>query len=53
MQFLEFGTFKFLPRNQFPKGRNALINRVVYRQKINKKGKIIKLKARLVVPGFL
>ena len=53
MQFLEFGTFEFLPRSQLPKGRKALISRVVYRQKINKKGKIIKLKARLVVRGFL
>ena len=53
MQFLEFGTFKFLLRNQLPKGRKALTSRVVYRQKINKKGKITKLKARLVVRGFL
>ena len=52
-QLLEFGTFKFLPRNQLPKGRKALTSRVVYRQKINKKGKITKLKARLVVRGFL
>ena len=52
-QFLEFGTFEFLPRSQLPKGRKTLINRVVYRQKINKKGKITKLKARLVVRGFL
>ena len=53
IQFLEFGIFKFLPKSQFPKGRKALTSRVVYRQKINKKGKIIKLKARLVVRGFL
>ena len=52
-QLLNFGTFKFLPRNQFPKGRKALTNRVVYRQKVNKKGKITKLKARLVVRRFL
>ena len=52
-QPLEFGTFKFLPRNQLPKGRKALTSRVVYRQKVNKKGKITKLKARLVVRGFL
>ena len=53
MQFLEFGTFEFLPRSQFPKGRKALTSRVVYRQKVNKEGKITKLKARLVVRGFL
>ena len=53
MQFLEFGTFEFLPRNQFPKGRKALTSRVVYRQKVNKEGKITKLKTRLVVRGFL
>ena len=35
------------------KGRKALTSRVVYHQKINKKGKITKLKARLVVRGFL
>ena len=52
-QLLEFGTFKFLPRNQFPKGRKALTSRVVYRQKVNKKGKITKLKARLMVRRFL
>ena len=52
-QLLEFGTFKFLPKSQLPKGRKALTNRVVYRQKINKEGKITKLKARLVVRGFL
>ena len=52
-QFLEFGTFEFLLRSQFPKGRKALTSRVVYRQKVNKEGKIIKLKARLVVCGFL
>ena len=52
-QLLEFGTFKFLPRNQLPKGRKTLTSRVVYRQKINKEGKITKLKARLVVRGFL
>ena len=52
-QLLEFGTFEFLPRNQLPKGRKALTSRVVYRQKINKEGKITKLKARLVVHGFL
>ena len=50
---MEFGTFEFLPRNQFPKGRKALTSRVVYYQKVNKEGKIIKLKARLVVRGFL
>ena len=44
-QFLEFGTFKFLPRNQLPKRRKTLTSRVVYRQKINKEGKITKLKA--------
>ena len=52
-QLLEFGTFEFLPKNQLPKGRKALTSRVVYRQKINKKGKITKLKARLVIHGFL
>ena len=52
-QLLEFGTFKFLPKNQLPKGRKTLTNRVVYRQKINKEGKITKLKARLVIRGFL
>ena len=52
-QFLEFGTFEFLPRSQLPKGRKALNSRVVYRQKVNKEGKITKLKARLVVRGFL
>ena len=52
-QLLEFGTFKFLLRSQLPKGRKALTSRVVYCQKVNKKGKIIKLKARLVVRGFL
>ena len=52
-QFLEFGTFEFLPRCELPKGRKALTSRVVYCQKINKEGKIIKLKARLVVCGFL
>ena len=52
-QLLEFGTFKFLPRSQLPKGRKALTSRVVYRQKVNKEGKITKLKARLVVRGFL
>ena len=52
-QLLEFGTFEFLLRNQLPKGRKALTSRVVYRQKINKEGKITKLKARLVVHGFL
>ena len=30
-QLLEFGTFKFLPKNQLPKGRKALTSRVVYR----------------------
>ena len=50
---MEFGIFKFLPKSQFPKGRKALTSRVVYSQKINKEGKIIKLKARLVVRGFL
>ena len=43
-QLLEFGTFKFLPKSQLPKGRKALTSRVVYRQKINKEGKITKLK---------
>ena len=52
-QLLEFGIFKFLPRSQLPKGRKALTSRVVYRQKVNKEGKITKLKARLVVRGFL
>ena len=52
-QLLEFGTFEFLLRNELPKGRKALISRVVYCQKVNKKGKITKLKARLVVRGFL
>ena len=52
-QLLEFGTFEFLLRNQFPKGRKALTSRVVYCQKVNKEGKIVKLKARLVVRGFL
>ena len=51
MQVLEFGTFEFLLKSQFPKGRKALTSKVVYYQKINKKGKIIKLKARLVVRG--
>ena len=53
MQFLEFGTFEFLPRSQLLKCRKALTSRAVHRQKVNKKGKIIKLKARLVVRGFL
>ena len=53
MQLLEFGTFEFLPKSQLPKGRKALTSRVVYRQKVNKEGKITKLKARLVVRGFL
>ena len=53
IQFLEFGTFKFLLKSQFPKGRKALTSRVVYYQKINKEGKITKLKTRLVVHGFL
>ena len=52
-QLLEFNTFKFLPRNQLPKGHKALTSRVVYRQKINKEGKITKLKARLVIRRFL
>ena len=52
-QLLEFGTFEFFPRNQLPKGRKALTSRVIYRQKVNKEGKITKLKARLVVRGFL
>ena len=52
-QLLKFGTFKFLPRNQLPKGRKALTSRVVYRQKVNKESKITKLKTRLVVRGFL
>ena len=42
MQFLEFGTFEFLPRNQLPKGRKALTSKVIYYQKINKEDKIIK-----------
>ena len=50
-QFLEFGTFKFLLKSQLLKGRKALTSKVVYRQKFNKEGKIIKLKARLVVRG--
>ena len=29
--FLEFGTFEFLLRSQLPKGRKALISKVVYR----------------------
>ena len=53
MQLLEFGTFEFLPKSQLPKGRKALTSRVVYCQKVNKEGKITKLKARLVVRGFL
>ena len=53
MQLLEFGTFEFLPRSQLPKGCKALTSRVVYRQKINKEGKITKLKTRLMVCGFL
>ena len=53
IQFLEFGTFKFLLKNKLPKGRKTLTSRVVYRQKINKEGKITKLKARLMVRGFL
>ena len=52
-QLLEFGTFKFLPKSQLPKGRKTLTSRVVYRQKVNKEGKITKLKTRLVVRGFL
>ena len=52
-QLLEFGTFKFLPRNQLPKGRKTLTSRVVYRRKVNKKGKITKLKARLIIREFL
>ena len=52
-QLLEFGTFEFLPRSQLPKGRKALTSRVIYRQKVNKEGKITKLKTRLVVRGFL
>ena len=52
-QLLEFGTFEFLLKSQFPEGRKALTSRVVYRQKINKEGKITKLKACLVVRGFL
>ena len=52
-QLLEFGTFKFLPKSQLPKGRKALTSRVVYRQKINKKGKITKLKTRLIIHRFL
>ena len=50
---MEFGTFKFLLKNQLPKGRKTLTSRVVYCQKVNKEGKITKLKARLVVRGFL
>ena len=53
IQLLKFGTFKFLLKNQFLKGRKTLTNRVVYCQKVNKEGKIIKLKARLIVRGFL
>ena len=53
IQFLKFGTFKFLPKNQFPKGRKTLTSRVVYCQKVNKEGKIIKLKMHLVVRRFL
>ena len=30
-QLLEFGTFEFFLRSQFPKGRKALTSRVVYR----------------------
>ena len=52
-QLLEFGTFEFLPRSKLPKGRKTLTSRMVYRQKVNKEGKITKLKARLVVRGFL
>ena len=52
-QLLKFGTFKFLPKSKLPKSRKALTSRVIYRQKINKEGKINKLKARLVVRGFL
>ena len=52
-QLLELGTFKFLPRSQLPKGRKALTSKVVYRQKVNKEDKIIKLKTRLMVRGFL
>ena len=52
-QLLEFGTFEFFLKNQLPKGYKALTSRVVYRQKINKKGKITKLKTYLVVRGFL
>ena len=52
-QLLEFGTFEFLPRDQLPKGRKTLTSRVVYRQKVNKEGKITKLKARLMIRGFL
>ena len=52
-QLLEFGTFEFLLKNQLLKGRKTLTSKVVYRQKINKKGKITKLKTRLVVRGFL
>ena len=50
---MEFGTFKFLPKSQLSKGRKALTSRVVYYQKVNKKGKITKLKTRLMVRGFL
>ena len=49
MQFLEFGIFEFLLRSQLPRGRKVLMSKVVSRQKINKEGRIIKLKARLVV----
>ena len=35
-QLLEFGTFEFLPRSQLPKGRKALISRVVYRQNVTR-----------------
>ena len=38
-QLLEFGTLKFLPRSQLPKGRKALTSKVVYRQKLIKKVK--------------
>ena len=30
-QLLEFGTFKFLPKSQLPKGRKTLTSRIVYR----------------------
>ena len=52
-QLLEFGTFKFLPKDQLPKGRKPLNSRVVYRQKVDKEGNITKFKARLVVKGFM